>query len=36
MHHAVFSPNGRGTNLRKMENHALTRRAADLNDRALK
>ena len=36
MHHAVFSTNGRGTISRKMENHALTRRAADLNDRVLK
>ena len=36
MQTAVFSTNGRGTNLHKMENHAPTRRAADLIDRALK
>ena len=36
MHHAVFSTNGRGTISRKMENHAVMRRAADLNNRVLK
>jgi len=36
MHHAVFSTNGRGTISCRMKNHAVMRRAVDLNNRVLK